>query len=306
MEESNIIIAHEAPFVAVSAVMNTRYETKLLPRDIHNLRQRNDMNLYEFLTNITNHWDSIIELSFPDERNMDILLCFIVNKSFDVSISFILNSVIYPDTIMLPYCNNVIPSDLTELILDGKNPIENYEVMRDHIRSGNIFDKFQTLNPDKINTMIGAMSVEDRNIFPHISNTTTCGCNCSTYITLNMMCNLLKSKINEYSFNGKNLSTLVHMKNLNSLRISNNTQITDITPIGYLHLLTWLRLQDCPNLIDITPLKYLSNVQVIELNNCSRVEDATPLVGLKNLLKLIITGTSIRNTSMLRRTTHIE
>jgi hypothetical protein len=275
---------------------NNRYDAKLLSQDVHNLPNHYTC-LYEFLTNIAYHFESVVELSFPDETNMDILLCFIKNKTQHVAISFILNSIIYPDVIMLPYCDKTIPTDLSELELDG-NPFEIYEQIQNHIGSQDIFDKFQTLNPDKINMALTTMSVDDRQIFPHITNTTTCGCNCSTYITLTMICKMVE-KYNGYRFNGKNLTSLYYMKNLAALRICNNTQLTDITTIGYLHNLEWLRLQNCSGLKDIGPLKYLINIRAIDLDECKYVEDISPLIHLEKLIKLGIKGTMIRDTSML-------
>lgn len=90
-----------------------------------------------------------------------------------------------------------------------------------------------------------------------------------------------------------NLSPLLELKNLKILSIEDNTQATDITPLGKLSELRMLHLGTA-QVTDITPLSTLTHLESLYISG-TKISDISPLSNLINLETLFLSGSKIKD-----------
>ena len=91
------------------------------------------------------------------------------------------------------------------------------------------------------------------------------------------------------------LQNLAEMKDLKSLNLSGNTEITDLSPLSGLTNLEVLQLSDGNSMVyselsDLTPLENLTNLRVLLIPDRSNIQDLSPLSQLTALEELSIMG----------------
>jgi len=88
----------------------------------------------------------------------------------------------------------------------------------------------------------------------------------------------------------RDLHCLSELTSLNSLVLSNSSNLEDLSPLINLGEITGLNLQGCTKLVDLQPLNNLLNLEGLNLSGCELLNDLTHVSHLTKLARLILSG----------------
>lgn len=231
------------------------------------------------------------------------------------------------NVIFLSTCNTPIPMDVTALVLRavGDEKSRDYGDVLDHeVRWTN-----NTTNTDRVMHTLG-ITLENVNGCANCGSGTDTGAYCTCkpsqagkhvlYVSTMIAQIFERHMVSRLQgagiffapsgdalhcrFSGPNLHPIRLLRNLTSLTIHDNTNVTDIGPVAGLPL-DELFLLNCTALKTVEPVARLHMLTRISLDGCSALSDGTPLEALEHLVQVTITKTKIRKLKLIAITAKV-